>query len=88
MITKTVLINSITKVKNFINKISTFEGQVDIVSGRYCINAKSIMGIFSIDITQPLTLNVHVEDPEEFNVDISEFEVTEPEPEEPEEETP
>ena len=82
MITKTILLNSIAKVKNFINTISTFDGTVDITSGRYVINAKSIMGIFSIDITQPLTLNIHVDTPEEFDVDISEFEVTESNPEE------
>ena len=82
MITKTILLNSIKKVKDFVNVISSFEHPVDIVSGRYVINAKSIMGIFSIDITQPLTLNIHVDTPEEFDVDISEFEVTESEPEE------
>lgn len=81
MITKTILLNSITKVKDFINTISTFDGTVDIASGRYVINAKSIMGIFSIDITQPLTLNIHVDDPEEFTIDLSEFEVVEPGPE-------
>jgi hypothetical protein len=86
MITKTILLNSIKKVKDFINTITPFEGQADIVSGRYVINAKSIMGIFSIDLANPLELNIHVEDPEEFDIDLSEFEYNpEPEPETPDE---
>ena len=83
MITKTILLNSIKKVKDFVNTVNKFEGQIDIVSGRYVINAKSIMGIFSIDLVDPLELHIHVDTEEEFNVDISEFiyPPVEPEPE-------
>ena len=91
MITKTILLNSIKKVKDFVNVISSFEHPVDIVSGRYVINAKSIMGIFSIDLTEPLTLNIHVDTEEEFTVNINEFiypPIPEPEPETPDEPVP
>ena len=46
---KTVLIslNSIDKVKSFVNSITKFDYDFDLVSGRYVIDAKSIMGIFS-----------------------------------------
>ena len=61
---KTVMIslNSIDKVKSFVNDISKFNFDFDLVSGRYVIDAKSIMGIFSLDLSKPIELNVHAED--------------------------
>lgn len=61
---KTVIIslNSIDKVKSFVNDISKFNFDFDLVSGRYVIDAKSIMGIFSLDLSKPIDLNIHVED--------------------------
>lgn len=60
---KTVMIslNSIDKVKSFVNDISKFNFDFDLVSGRYVIDAKSIMGIFSLDLSKPIELNVHAE---------------------------
>ena len=60
---KTVMIslNSIEKVKSFVNDISKFNFDFDLVSGRYVIDAKSIMGIFSLDLSKPINLNVHAE---------------------------
>ena len=43
------------------NDIAKFEAEFDLVSGRYVIDAKSIMGIFSLDISQPIDLNIHTE---------------------------
>ena len=54
-----VLLNSIDKVKNFVNTVSRYEGEFELVSGRYVIDAKSIMGIFSLDLSQPIRLDVH-----------------------------
>ena len=61
---KTVLIclNSIDKVKSFVNEITKFDYDFDLVSGRYVIDAKSIMGIFSLDLSKPIDLNIHAED--------------------------
>ena len=61
---KTVLIslNSIDKVKSFVNDITKFNNDFDLVSGRYVIDAKSIMGIFSLDLSKPIDLNIHAED--------------------------
>ena len=61
---KTVMIslNSIDKVKSFVNDISRFDYDFDLVSGRYVIDAKSIMGIFSLDLSKPIDLNIHTED--------------------------
>ena len=56
-----ISLNSIDKVKSFVNDISKFDFDFDLVSGRYVIDAKSIMGIFSLDLSKPIDLNVHAE---------------------------
>lgn len=58
----TIFLNSIDKVKAFVNDITKFENDFDLVSGRYVIDAKSIMGIFSLDLSKHITLNIHAED--------------------------
>ncbi len=62
MKTVTVSINTVDKVKDFVNTITKFEYDFDLVSGRYVIDAKSIMGIFSLDLSKPLALNIHTEE--------------------------
>lgn len=62
MKTVTITLNSIDKVKNFVNDITKFRSDFDLVSGRYVIDAKSIMGIFSLDLSKPISLNIHNED--------------------------
>ena len=64
VIMKTVQIslNSIDKVKSFVNDITKFDYDFDLVSGRYVIDAKSIMVIFSLDLSKPIDLNIHAED--------------------------
>ena len=52
---------SIGKVKSFVNAISQFEYDFDLISGRYVIDAKSIMGIFSLDLSKPIDLAIHTE---------------------------
>ena len=62
MKTVKISLNSIDKVKSFVNDISKFSYDFDLVSGRYVIDAKSIMGIFSLDLSRPIMLNIHNED--------------------------
>ena len=57
-----ISLNSIEKVKTFVNDIARFEADFDLVSVRYVIDAKSIMGIFSLDLSKPITLNIHADD--------------------------
>lgn len=59
MKTVTISLNSIDKVKAFVNEITRFDYDFDLVSGRYVIDAKSIMGIFSLDLSKPIDLNIH-----------------------------
>ena len=54
-----VLLGSINDVKNFVNSVSKHEYDVDLTSGRYVVDAKSIMGIFSLDLTKPITVEIH-----------------------------
>ena len=61
MKTVKISLNSIDKVKAFVNEISKFECDFDLVSGRYVIDAKSIMGIFSLDLSKPIDLNIHAD---------------------------
>jgi phosphotransferase system HPr-like phosphotransfer protein len=51
-------LNTIDRVKDFVNCMNKIDGEVTISCGRYVINAKSIMGIFSLDLTKTLTLKI------------------------------
>ena len=62
MKTVQISLNSIDKVKSFVNEITKFDYDFDLVSGRYVIDAKSIMGIFSLDLMNPITLTIHSDD--------------------------
>jgi phosphotransferase system HPr-like phosphotransfer protein len=62
MKTVKISLNSIDKVKSFVNDVTKFDTDFDLVSGRYVIDAKSIMGIFSLDLSKPIDLNIHNEE--------------------------
>ena len=62
-----ISLNSIDKVKAFVNDITKFDNDFDLVSGRDVIDAKSIMGIFSLDLSKPIELSIR----SESNVDES-----------------
>lgn len=57
-----ITLNSIEKVKQFVNTINLFDSDFDLSSGRYVVDAKSIMGIFSLDLSHPLKLDIHQND--------------------------
>lgn len=59
-----LLLDSVGKVKRFIETVSDFNGQIDLVSGRYVVDAKSLMGVFSLDLTKKLRLDVHTDSDE------------------------
>ena len=61
MKTVRISLNSIDKVKSFVNDLTKFDADFDLGSGRYVIDAKSIMGIFSLDLSKPIDLNIHAE---------------------------
>ncbi len=66
MTTTTVRLSQIDDVKNFVNTIMRFDFDIDLKSGRYAVDAKSIMGIFSLDLSKPIELIAHTEDAEKL----------------------
>ncbi len=62
MTTVKISLNSIDKVKSFVNDVAKFDCDFDLISGRYVIDAKSIMGIFSLDLSKDIDLSIHSED--------------------------
>ncbi len=58
----TVMLDTITKVKDFVNQLLTVPYDVDLVSGKYVIDAKSIMGIFSLDLSKAIELRIYSDD--------------------------
>ena len=61
MKTVRISLNSIDKVKSFVNDLAKFDVDFDLVSGRYVIDAKSIMGIFRLDLSEPIDLNINAD---------------------------
>ena len=55
-------LNSFEKVRDFVNAVTECDTDVNLISGNYVVNAKSIMGIFSLDLSKPIQLNIHMED--------------------------
>ncbi len=62
MKTVQIRLDSIDKVKSFVNIITKYDTDFDLISGRYVIDAKSIMGIFSLDLSRPIELAIHSDD--------------------------
>ncbi len=56
-----VHLKSINDVKEFVRVVNDFPYDVDLASGRYIVDAKSIMGIFSLDLTRPIDVEIHCE---------------------------
>ena len=68
-----LMLNSINDVKDFVNIVSRYDFDVDLTSGRYVVDAKSIMGIFSLNLSKPIKVEVHSDDCDNFIEDISAF---------------
>ena len=76
-----VSLSSIEDVRQFVNAATSCPCEVDVLSGRYVIDAKSIMGLFSLDLSQPVRVEVHGSDSEReaFEQSVAAFEVKMPE---------
>ena len=68
-----VMLGTINDVKNFVTVVTQCDYDVDLISGRYAVDAKSIMGIFSLDLSQPIELEAHTDDASAFFAQIKEF---------------
>lgn len=68
-----IMLNSINDVKEFVNIVSKYEFDIDLISGRYVVDAKSIMGIFSLNLSKPIKLQAHCEAESPFMEEIKRF---------------
>lgn len=66
-------LETINDVKEFVNAVTMCDYDVDLVSGRYSIDAKSIMGIFSLDLSRPVELQAHVDNCDDLIAKIERF---------------
>lgn len=68
-----ITLKSINDVKDFVNTVNKYDFDVDLTSGRYVVDAKSIMGIFSLDLSKPIKVEVHSDNCEPFIEEIKNF---------------
>lgn len=68
-----ILLATINDVKEFVGIVSQFDYDIDLVSGRYAVDAKSIMGIFSLDLSKPIKVNIHSDSPQPFVDAVGKF---------------
>lgn len=68
-----VMLGTINDVKNFVTVVTQCDYDVDLISGRYAVDAKSIMGIFSLDLSKPIDLEAHTDNASEFFAQIKQF---------------
>ena len=69
----TVLLRSINDVKAFVNVVTKYDFEIDLTSGRYVVDAKSIMGIFSLDLMHKILLTAHTDDAEDLKKDLAPY---------------
>lgn len=73
MKTFNIMLKSINDVKDFVNLVNKYDFDVDLTSGRYIVDAKSIMGIFSLDLSKPIKVETHAENADVFLAEVKSF---------------
>lgn len=73
MLEKNILLSKIEDVKEFVRIVTNYKYDIDLISGKYIVDAKSIMGIFSLDLSKPIHLQVHCDQDDQFISDIEKF---------------
>ena len=68
-----IRLSTIADVRDFVNIVSGTDVDVDLISGRYVVDGKSIMGIFSLDLMSPITLNAHSDDTDALFAQLDRF---------------
>ncbi len=62
-------------IKNFVRITSKYDYDIDLRSGRYVIDAKSILGIFSLDLSQPIAMDIYSDACDDLLEDMAQFAV-------------
>jgi phosphocarrier protein HPr len=68
-----IMIKSINDVKDFVNIVNKYEVDIDLTSGRYVVDAKSIMGIFSLDLSKPIKVEIHSDSDETLCAELKKY---------------
>ena len=70
-----IKLTSIQDIRNFVDTVTKYNMEIDLSSGRYIVDAKSIMGIFSLDLLNPITLTAHGDDTDALMADLEQYKV-------------
>ena len=73
MKTVKVRLSSIEAVRDFVDAVRKYEAEIDLASGRYVVDAKSIMGIFSLDLMNPITMTIHRDDCDDIIAELKAY---------------
>lgn len=73
MLEKMLMLDNIDKVRGFVNIAMSKDYDIELLSGKYVVNGKSIMGVFSLDLTKPVTMVAHCEMTAELKKQIQPF---------------
>ncbi len=68
-----IALNSIMDVKEFVNAVNRFPYEIDLASSRYVVDAKSIMGIFSLDLSKPIRVEVHADECADLMAELEKY---------------
>ena len=69
----TISLTQVDQVKRFVNLVAQAPYDVDMVSGRYTVNAKSMLGIYSLDLSKPIQVLIYSDNCEELKKELAEF---------------
>ncbi len=69
----TIRLSLVENVNKFVNIVSRYPFDMDLRAGRHVVDAKSILGIFSLDLSRPITLEIYSDDCQELMKDIQPF---------------
>ncbi len=73
MVKFNISINSLASAKDFVGAVTKYSYDIDLTSGRYVVDAKSIMGIFSLDLSKPICVEAHTDDASELMADVKAY---------------
>ncbi len=68
-----IKLSTIEDVRKFVEIVTGYDMDIDLASGRYTVDAKSIMGIFSLDLLKPIELTAYSEDTDKLFADLAQF---------------
>lgn len=76
MLEKTIMLKNFEDVKDFVDIANSKEYDIELMSGKYIVNAKSIMGVFSLDLTKPMVMVAHCDSAAELSRQTARFAYT------------